>query len=561
MGVRTCVSAQGGFVCGVHKPCYRVVNLRSGDGLCALGSFPDGESVRNDVNFPQGDVTENAGHWIFEIPNPFPFLGTTYIDQSWAAARCGQQESFRLPEPPSVSFGKVLAAWQGTVMTRGGRLEEVLGMLPEPLLLALAITSTDADDLEALAKLSCPFVYDRASGRPTGLCYEKNDRGRVRSVLYRPCLFEALANNSHLPEDYRLVMVLRPGAQGASEIVGEYRDELGRTHVYEYLRRNSYIPWGHYAANMAEDAVRYRIADLSLADMTGLRHLYYQRTYVRLAEDLGLAWHGSRRSLSDAELEQLRGSIVAAMARPESHGRLSFTATLWGWNFGFDFAPTEYRLHASHQQIHQQYALIPSRMETVAGLSVEASNPDLSTYAYGDQVATFVQEFRAETGRPFFASYLEAIRNNRRPDGRQDVEQGLVVWEDEQVMIFVPKAQTSQWELQIMTKAEIGNILEADAATRSSLDLAILLIMKILSRMGARMVTCIEISKRFDSLDSDHRLLYGFFPRLPESPGAFSEAQRRYIVGHFPEDFAAACRLTLADVLRTEDIERGGLSA
>jgi len=43
-------------------------------------------------------------------------------------------------------------------------------------------------------------------------------------------------------------------------------------------------------------------------------------------------------------------------------------------------------------------------------------------------------------------------------------------------------------------------------------------------------------------------LLYAFLPRLPESPGAFSEAQLRWINGHYPEDFAASCRRRLPEV-------------
>jgi hypothetical protein len=60
--------------------------------------------------------------------------------------------------------------------------------------------------------------------------------------------------------------------------------------------------------------------------------------------------------------------------------------------------------------------------------------------------------------------------------------------------------------------------------------------------MGARMVTHIEFSKRFDAGDAEGRLLYSFLPKLPYSPGAFTEAQLRWINGHYPEDFAAACR-------------------
>jgi len=67
--------------------------------------------------------------------------------------------------------------------------------------------------------------------------------------------------------------------------------------------------------------------------------------------------------------------------------------------------------------------------------------------------------------------------------------------------------------------------------------------------MGARIITGIEYSKRFDDPDMDQRLLYCFLPRLPQSPGAFSEAQLRWINRHYPEDFAAACRTRLPEVL------------
>jgi len=125
----------------------------------------------------------------------------------------------------------------------------------------------------------------------------------------------------------------------------------------------------------------------------------------------------------------------------------------------------------------------------------------------------------------------------------------LVVYQDDNVMLFVPKAQTSQWELQLMPKQAVGHILETDTAMRRSLDEAILTAMRILTRLGAAMITVIEYSRRFDAGEKDQRLLYAFLPRLPESPGAFSEAQLRWINGHYPEDFALVCRLNLEAAL------------
>lgn len=160
------------------------------------------------------------------------------------------------------------------------------------------MSSTDARELVRLAESACEFVHDPDTGAPLGMRFFKDENGRVRPHIKKHDLFEVLANNPHLPEDYRRVMVLLPGVQGESQIVGEWRSHDGKSHVFEYLRANSYIPWGHYAANMADDAARYRIEDLTEDDMTGMRHLYYQRTFVRIAKDIGISGVSRRKAIS-----------------------------------------------------------------------------------------------------------------------------------------------------------------------------------------------------------------------------------------------------------------------
>lgn len=157
----------------------------------------------------------------------------------------------------------------------------------------------------------------------------------------------------------------------------------------------------------------------------------------------------------------------------------------------------------------------------------------------------FARRYRRETGADFFEAYLSAIRGNRRMDGDDRRPADLVVREDDGVILFVPKAQTSQWELQMMPIRPVGNVLEADPRTRAALDRCIRVAIQTLERMGARMVTMIECSRRFDDLTSPGRLIYSFLPKLPWSPGAFTEAQLRWINGHYPEDFAVACRSNL----------------
>ena len=175
-----------------------------------------------------------------------------------------------------------------------------------------------------------------------------------------------------------------------------------------------------------------------------------------------------------------------------------------------------------------------------------SSTGDFPIYGYGDLVEDFIRSYHRRTGKSFFDCYIQAIHNNRRMDGNQKGPSRLIVHKDDRVIVFVPKAQTSQWELQLMTLAPVGNILEMDTTTRRSIDRAIYCIIKILDAVGVRMIIAIELSKRFDAPDLDQRLLYSFLPRLPESPGAFSEAQLRWINGHYPEDFASACRSQVA---------------
>lgn len=537
--LRTCITPAGRFQYGVHKPAYAVTNLRQETRLAVLGLTTDNEPVDNARNYPPDRIAVPDADWIFEIPNPFPFKGTTYIDKEWADASARNPERIRLPQPPQVSLTSTLQ--------ENGVNRSLIGQLPEPLLLALATCSTDPADLMELAELSCEFIKDQdRPGAPVGLRYRRDKNGGIRPVIHNHPLFEAVANNPSLPDAYKIVMVIRPGAQGASEIVGEWPSKSG-THVFEYLRRNSYIPGGHYAANMADDAIRYGIDVLGSGDMQALRHLYYQRTFVRLAEELQLALPARGRALGEDEMETLRLAVLAKL--PERHEELATAATLWGWNFGFDFAPSRYRLHASHQQIHQQYALVPKEV-AVYHEGAEQPVGEIAAYSCGDLVAELIEEYRLLHQRDFFADYRAAIAGNQRMDGRADLPASLTVWRDENVMLFVPKAQTSQWELQLMTLADergfpAGNIVECDRQTRNSLDTGILMAQKALAGLGARMVTSIEYGKRLAAGDTGQPLLYALLPRLPESPGAFSEAQLRFINGHYPEDFAAACRRQL----------------
>jgi hypothetical protein len=525
--LRTSVSPEGQFLVGLHRPSCSVVNLREQDRVSVLGHTVDGTPCDNRVNFPEGDIHVASAKWIYEIPNAFPFRGTTYIDPQWAEDRAADPASIGLPPAPDCSLLKTL-----TRHLDRDQAAAVVADLPIRILYGLAANSTDPEELVLLTDKCCRLEYN-AAGDPTGLRHVSDGQGRFRPDIDDHDLFETIANNPALPDSYKKVMVLRPGIQGTSEIVGEWCSP--QSHVFEYLRSNSYIPWGHFASNMADDAVRYRTSNLTDEDMQGLRHLFYQRMYVSIAEKIGIKTSVRRRKFSADELERLRLKILSATGADTEH-----SATFWGWNFGYDFSSSGYRLHASHQMIHQQYALVPEEVATVDGTK------KIPAYSSGDMVADIVGQYHKETNSDFFDDFLSAIRNNRRTD-RGDGEKSLVVWEDAHVLLFVPKAQVSQWELQLIVKADspqgpVGNVFEADTGVRQSIDRGILLAQHIYAGLNAKMVTSIEFSKRLGTRNGQ-RLLYSFQPKLPWAMGAFSEAHLRFICSHYPEDFASCCRI------------------
>ncbi len=542
MKLSTCIAPSGHFVFGLHQQqSINVANLREHDHIAWLGDL-DNVGVYNEINFPKDSHQRLESSAVYEIRNQFPFWGATYIGKNWADACARNLARICMPPPESCSLCHSLETWMQKKGLESADLDALFETLPDSLHLALATTSTDSRDLIRLARLACEMIWDDSKGRPTGLRFEQDQRGGIRPVIHNEALFEAVANNRHLPDEYKEVMVLRPGVQGSSAIVGDWEKIREGGHVYEYIRGNSYIPFGHYAANMAQDAVRYQIQDLTHADMTGLRHLYYQRTYIRLAQQLGLNLPPMRQQIAVETLESLRQDIQKALADSSGQDHLAFNGSLWGWNFGFDYAPSHYRLHASHQQIHQQFALIPA-VASNGGVASSGQNPP--AFGFGDMIAAFGREFHQNTGQYLFDSYLKAVQNNQRMDGAPGLPSDLVVYADKNVMLFTPKAQTSQWELQLMVLAPVGNILEANAEIRASLDRAMLIGVKTLEKMGARMITSIEASKRFDDPGTDQRLIYFLLPKTPQSPISFTQAQLRWINGHYPEDFAAACRQRL----------------
>ena len=177
--------------------------------------------------------------------------------------------------------------------------------------------------------------------------------------------------------------------------------------------------------------------------MTGIRHLYYQRIYTRTARMLKIPLPAQGRALTVEELEALRRSVIKALSEGASKNGnqdLHFNAALWGWNFGFGFAQSGHRLHASHQMIHQQNAMIPAAIQ-------DNSGNDYTCFSCGDLITDFINAYKNAHGKDFFNTFIKAVKNNQRTDLNPEGPASLVVWENNEVMLFAPKAQVSEWEL------------------------------------------------------------------------------------------------------------------
>ena len=86
MKLKTCVAPDGRFIYGVHKPAFKISNLREQENICQLGFDDAGNAMMNHNNYPETTVEEPNADIIYEVPNPFSFLGTTYIASNWANA-------------------------------------------------------------------------------------------------------------------------------------------------------------------------------------------------------------------------------------------------------------------------------------------------------------------------------------------------------------------------------------------------------------------------------------------------------------------------------------------
>ena len=166
--LRTCIDPSGVFICALHQPSYKVVNLRQADALAVLGHDSDGNAINNQANFPRGDLAINDACRVCEIPNAFPFWGATYILYDQARKFSKDPEQFRFTtrcdeesDKPSPLLKDLL---NGCLK---GSNEKIYSLkdLPRSVLLSLAQTSKGIAPASRYTRESILFSRRHAGSR------------------------------------------------------------------------------------------------------------------------------------------------------------------------------------------------------------------------------------------------------------------------------------------------------------------------------------------------------------------------------------------------------------
>ena len=142
----------------------------------------------------------------------------------------------------------------------------------------------------------------------------------------------------------------------------------------------------------------------------------------------------------------------------------------------------------------------------------------------GDHLARICQAY-SNRGIDYLHSYYNALMNA-----------GLVLWQDENVVLYIPIGQISIHELQVMVKRKnTNNYLELNEDELRSLSQAELKVIKLYSSVGINSFNEITISKSFtNNKDDGFRVIFTYITR--EVDLAVSELNLLYVVDKHPFD-------------------------
>jgi galactose-1-phosphate uridylyltransferase len=141
----------------------------------------------------------------------------------------------------------------------------------------------------------------------------------------------------------------------------------------------------------------------------------------------------------------------------------------------------------------------------------------------GDHLSNICEAY-SRHGIDYLWSYYRALK-----------EAGLVLWEDENVVLFIPYGQISMHELQVMVKRRNTNhYLELSDEEIRSLSEAEFKVTRLFRELGINSFNEVMISRPFDSKTEGFRIIFTYITR--EVDFAVSELNLLYVVDKHPYD-------------------------
>jgi hypothetical protein len=154
-----------------------------------------------------------------------------------------------------------------------------------------------------------------------------------------------------------------------------------------------------------------------------------------------------------------------------------------------------------------------------------------ASYNGCDRLVSICQAYWRSTGRDYLADYFAALRNN-----------GLVLAEDDNALLYVPIGQRFNRELQISVKSgAMSTIRTLDEKTLRSISAYHRLAFRLLEEQEIQSHNVITHSSRFSETDTcGQRLIITLCPRT--NVLAFSELLNRHPIVELPWEYAAKLR-------------------
>ncbi len=175
-----------------------------------------------------------------------------------------------------------------------------------------------------------------------------------------------------------------------------------------------------------------------------------------------------------------------------------------------------------------KHLVLGKKTRTSAGASIEHVHKQIWGFAKGAfNIGDHLSEICAsydKSGIDYLEDYMEALRSRH-----------YVIWEDSNVMLYIPFGQIAIHELQVIVKRRnSNNFLSLNVKEIESLSQCEYLVTKIYKKIGIHSFNEVMIAEPFNMQSNGFRSIFSFITR--EVDFAVSELNLLYVVDKFPED-------------------------